>query len=692
MFHNPLFATEIDILVLLAVACLTAIALTRFKFPYTVALVILGIGLGWLGGHVESLAFLQTLTLSHDLILFVFVPPLIFESALNLDSRLLLRNLVPILTLAAPGLLISTAIVGAILSCGTPLDLPQALLFGSLISATDPVAVIALFKELGAPKRLGILVEGESLFNDATAIVTFNIILAAISTGQGFGLPTLQQGGMDFIVSFVGGIAVGAFVGFAMHLPMSLTKKNPLVLVTLSTIVAYGTFLIAEEFVHVSGVIGIVSAGIVLGWFKSNQLKPEARHFMGEFWEYLAFLANSLIFLLVGLTVSGLNFFSQVEQTEDLFGAIALTLVTILVARAIVVFGLTALVNHFRPGSPVDWRYQLVGWWGGLRGAVCLALALSFDPSFPNRDLMLMLTLGVVLFTLLIPGTTIAALMRQLGLDLPPLFDQLNQGLARSLAQKSALEQLPLLESTFVEPQPQMLAQYQQTEQANLDQARQSLGLLIEREAIEPAMLQQWVWSIALSLEQQVYQDIYDAGFVSEPFLSQFKLIVGLKQDAVAAGQMPPAQTDQPIFEARMRLLFLKLWEQFSSERAETLRSQIQFSTAQYWGIVTHAMGVVPLRLESLCQDSGLDPSLFQACLDQYQQWQAEAQNHLASAGATAPGLLLDLQIQTAGRISQLSQNQAIASLIKAGVLSPDLGRSLIRPVQSVSTSPTSKP
>ena len=204
MIHSPLLAIEFDILILLAIASLTAIALKQLKFPYTVALVLLGVGMGWIGRSVEGFEFLRSFILSHELILFVFVPPLIVESALNLDRRLLLRNLLPILTLAGPGLLISTAIVGGLLCWGTPLDLPQALLFGSLISATDPVAVIALFKELGAPKRLGMLVEGESLFNDATAIVTFNIILMVLLTGQEFGLATLQQGSLEFLISFIG--------------------------------------------------------------------------------------------------------------------------------------------------------------------------------------------------------------------------------------------------------------------------------------------------------------------------------------------------------------------------------------------------------------------------------------------------------------------------------------------------------
>ena len=204
MPHNLLLNTEIDILVLLLVACLAAIAFKKINFPYTVGLVIVGLVLSFLARNIEALEVVNTFRLSEEIILFIFVPPLIFESALNMDSRLLLRNLSPVLVLAAPGLLISTAIVGFTLAWLTPLTLGQALLFGSLISATDPVAVIALFKELGAPKQLAILVEGESLFNDATAIVTFNIILGIIAAGV-IGTDALQQGASDFLVAFLGG-------------------------------------------------------------------------------------------------------------------------------------------------------------------------------------------------------------------------------------------------------------------------------------------------------------------------------------------------------------------------------------------------------------------------------------------------------------------------------------------------------
>ncbi|MEL7009488.1 MAG: sodium:proton antiporter, partial [Cyanobacteria bacterium J06588_4] len=344
MSHNLFLTTEIDILVLLLVACLAAIAFKSVNFPYTVGLVIVGLILSSLASNFEVLEIVNTFKLSEELILFIFVPPLIFESALNMDSRLLLRNLTPVLVLAIPGLLISTAIVGTALAWLTPLSLGQALLFGSLISATDPVAVIALFKELGAPKQLTVLVEGESLFNDATAIVTFNIILTAIAAGQ-VGEDALNQGIISFVISFVGGITVGAVFGYLVRWTMNLAQNNSLVLATISTITAYAAFLIAEEIFQVSPVMAVVSTGLVIGWYKANRLDAEERKYLGEFWEYTAFFANSLIFLLVGITASSFEFFEQLSETQSLLTILGITIVTVLVTRAIVIFTLVPLVN-----------------------------------------------------------------------------------------------------------------------------------------------------------------------------------------------------------------------------------------------------------------------------------------------------------------------------------------------------------
>ncbi|MEL7054645.1 MAG: cation:proton antiporter, partial [Cyanobacteria bacterium J06588_5] len=378
-------------------------------------------------------------------------------------------------------------------------------------------------------------------------------------------------------------------------------------------IVAYATFLVAEEVVEVSGVIALVSAGIALGWYNNNRLRPEARHFVSEFWEYLAFLANSLIFLLVGLTVSGLQFFTQIEQTKDLLGAIALTLITVLIARAIVVFGFSAITNRLQPAASVPLSFQLISFWGGLRGAVCLALALSFNPDFPNRELMLMLTLGVVLFTLLIPGTTIAALLKKLQLDLPPLFDRLNRLLTSILAKNNALAQLETISNTLIDPDPAMLAAYQQNRQSELNEAHQDFQRLYEASSedsnFDENMLLQWIWSIALNLEAQTYQTIYDEGFITEGFLSQLKLVVSIKQDNVSNRQVPPTQPTRRVLEARLNEFLLALGEQWMPRQdwVQDLRDQEQSNTYRYCEIIAYTSALVSTRLQALFSESGLD-------------------------------------------------------------------------------------
>ncbi len=202
MHNDPVLTTVIAVVALLLVAAIVAMGFRRLHLPFTVGLVIVGILIGVSAERLTFLAPLQHVTLSPELILFVFLPTLIFESAYALDGRLLSQNLAPVLSLAVPGLLLSTGIVGSLVFLFTPMGWGPALLFGALIAATDPVAVIALFKEVGAPKRLAILVEGESLFNDATAIVLFKILLGVVAVGT-FGWTTVGEGIVDFLIVFV---------------------------------------------------------------------------------------------------------------------------------------------------------------------------------------------------------------------------------------------------------------------------------------------------------------------------------------------------------------------------------------------------------------------------------------------------------------------------------------------------------
>ncbi len=683
MHLNSLLTIELDLLVLLLVACVAAIALTRLKFPYTVGLVIIGLGLGYLGRSLEALEFLDTLTLSPELILFVFVPPLIFESAINLDSRLLFRNLVPILTLAAPGLLLSTAIVGAILQWGTPLTVGSALLFGSLISATDPVAVIALFKDLGAPKRLAVLVEGESLFNDATAIVTFNIILALIVAGSEFSLATVQQGLVSFLVNFVGGILVGGGLGLLAQYALMLTQKNALVLATLSSIVAYGAFLVADEVFSVSGVIAVVTAGLMVGWTVGNRLKPETRQFVREFWEYIAFLANSLIFLLVGLTIVELDIFGKLSQERSLPIALGLTLVAVLVSRAVVVFGLIPVLNQFQ-ANKIDRRYQLVSYWGGLRGAVCLALALSLSSEFPNRDLMVVLTLGVAIFTLLIPGTTIAKLMKTLELDRPTPVDEFDAIVAKLAASQAALTQVSQLGDTLTQPQAEVIQGYQATYTQAVETTRQALTHQWQSANPDEPSTQRFVWLEAIAIEQQIYRQLYDQGFLSETLLSQFTLRVNLKQDAVLSGQVPPVLADQDTLEMRWRRMALSLCELFGlTDWMEQLQSWIGLAEIERLAISTYVGQTVPDRLRSFFATSGLDEAILTDCIQIYQQQRTLALEPLKDLYQRYPELQLRFQTRLCDRVGIFAQTEAIATLAKAGNINTTVASQLLQTLEA---------
>jgi CPA1 family monovalent cation:H+ antiporter len=311
---------------------------------------------------------------------------------------------VPLLGLAVPGVLLSTLVVGLLVSAGVHLPLTTGLVFGALISATDPVAVVALFRKLGAPKRLTVLVEGESLFNDGTAIVVFHLALvAALSAGAG-GF-SLAHAFVDFVRVSAVGLAVGIGLGFVAARVIARIDDY-LIETTLTTVLAFGSYLVAER-LQASGVLAVVAAGIICGNYGPRGMSPRTRIVLFNFWEYLAFVANSLVFLMIGLDVN-------VPQIAARAGPIAVGVGAVLASRALVAYGIGALVSRHRHTVPRPYRHVL--FWGGLRGAVGLALVLSLPGNFPDRETLRVMTYGVVLFTLLAQGTTMSLLLSRLGL------------------------------------------------------------------------------------------------------------------------------------------------------------------------------------------------------------------------------------------------------------------------------------
>jgi len=392
------FESETLIIELLVLVTIVAVVAQRLRMPYTVALVIAGL-------FVTSQSPVN-IEITPELILGIFIPPLVFEAAFHVEFNVLRNNFTSILMLAVPGVIITTLIVGAIITWGTGIAIPVAIVFGALISATDPVAVVALFRTPGVSKRLAVTVEGESLFNDGTAIVLFKLALAVALTAS-FNLPVSV---MSFLkVSFMG-LIIGGILGW-IGSQIIARIDDYLIEITITTVLAYGSYLMAEHF-HVSGVLAVVAAGILSGNLSPSGMSPTTKIVLYNFWEYLAFLANSLVFLFIGLKIN----ISTILKDMD---AILVAVIAVLISRAVVVYGLSWPVHHYMGGyMPRKWRHVL--FWGGLRGALSLALALTLPINLPDRELLQTMAYGVVLFTLLAQGTTIQFILKKLGLTEKP--------------------------------------------------------------------------------------------------------------------------------------------------------------------------------------------------------------------------------------------------------------------------------
>ena len=411
MGHIHLAQPMLTLCGMLLLAVIMLMVLQRLHFPYTVGLVIAGLVVGLITDHVDGAGVIRNqITLSHDLILYVLLPPLVYEASLEMDVRMLKRNLVPILLLAVVGLLISTFFVGCMVSWLTPLNLLPALVFGALISATDPVAVIALFREVNAPERLSLMMDGESLFNDATAIVLFQVMLglvaAPIVTGS-----TVLHASLDFVQIFVGGALVGALVGGVISMLASLQTEDRMVQIALSNVTAWGSFILADHFLELSGVMACVTAGLVSGYYSRTRLGEEILKSSQRWWAYAAFMANSYVFLLLGLKEELLFRPKAVMSAHWLLIAIGVVLAARLLVIYLILPTYNICANKAQKVSSAD---QFVMFWGSLRGAVPTALILALGPDFPQRALVFNMTLAVILWTLLVQGITMKPLLRKL--------------------------------------------------------------------------------------------------------------------------------------------------------------------------------------------------------------------------------------------------------------------------------------
>ncbi|MGH3714746.1 MAG: cation:proton antiporter [Micromonosporaceae bacterium] len=479
----------LEVSLLLSGAVLVGLLTRRVHIPLTVVLALAGLMVTELGFDLQLVQLLQGEGL-RELLVNLFLPILIFEAALSLSTREFMRNLVAITALATVALVISAGLVGTGLYLLLGVPLIVALLFGVLISATDPVAVVAVFRDVGVPKRLLTLVEGESMLNDGVAIVLYQILLGAAVLG---GSLSITGGVAEFGEVFAGGVLIGGAIGSLAVMLLPLLHRLPAA--ALSVAVAYGSFVLAEGVLGFSGVMATVAAGIAMGGMLESRAQHSVRDLLHELWEALGFIANALLFLFIGLA---LDFDLIVEHWQ----AIGIGIAAVLVSRPLAVIPLMTLLERWTRIPKVGQRNSAVVVWGGLRGGVALALALALPAGMAQRDLIIAMTGGVVLATLLLNATTISVVVHYLGLDKPTRSDDYLGALARLVGVRAARERLAKLEFT----DPLVEAHLSVAEADAEDQLARSH--LSADEQVNVLTLR------GLHIERETYQSLSDAGLL----------------------------------------------------------------------------------------------------------------------------------------------------------------------------------
>jgi CPA1 family monovalent cation:H+ antiporter len=411
--------------VVLALASLLLPISARLRAPHTVLLAALGMALGFLvvliadpqrfGLLGDVMVGLRELGFTAEAFLFIFLPPLLFTAGLNIDVRRLVDELAAVILMAVVAVLVCIVVVGVALHWASGVSAVACFLLGAIISTTDPAAVIGIFRDIGAPRRLSILVEGESLLNDAAAIAVF-ALLVDIVTGKTAEMDNVEAL-FTFLREFIGGLAIGFVLGRVACWLLTLLGGSHVGHVTITVCLAYIAFILGDHYLHVSGVVAVVASALTVAAYGPTRVSPGAWRSLLKAWHQLEFWANSLIFVLAAML--GAQVLRDL-QWHDL-ALLAVVIVAALVARGLVLFGLLPGLSALRLVAPVDNRYKAVIVWGGLRGAVTVVLALVAigTPGMPEavRHLIGVLATLFVLFTLFVNGTTLRLLMRVFGLN-----------------------------------------------------------------------------------------------------------------------------------------------------------------------------------------------------------------------------------------------------------------------------------
>lgn len=519
MHESALILSVVFVAVLLLVSTFIK-DLTRSSIvPYTVAV----LGIGFVAQLlVRGLGWEVAVNASPEFIFYVLLPLLLFESASQINSHQFKLQFRTITFLATFGLLVAIGVVGLGLSWFLGLPLGVGLLFGAIISATDPIAVLAIFKSLGSPKRLAMLAEGESMFNDATAVIAFRVIAAVVVAGQVFSMDTLWSSMATFGYVFLGSLVVGGIMGWLTSTFIEKVENDRIIETTLTISLALLSFIIPEHFFHLSGVISTVAAGVVFGNLSQTRVSGAVVSFMHEFWEYLGFLSVTAVFFFAAFSLE----FAQLWQQPF---ELAVVIGVVLLSRAISIYVSAWIMNHWsffdrEPNIPLSWQNILN--WGGLRGVIPLVLVYSLPETFAFRELLISYTLVVFVYSLLVHGMSIRRYLQLHKLDRPHSEMKVAQKMMELLRLDEKITHLETLPKT--EFDPELLKQEKRKLSQQLERTIQKLKTMAGSKAFEHSLRLQ-----VIAIERTTLHALFQLGHISESAVLEFEGELDLQQDAV---------------------------------------------------------------------------------------------------------------------------------------------------------------
>lgn len=671
---------------ILALASVVYFISNRFRLPYTVLLTLVGVFLVPLSSF-DLFSFLRDIQLTPELLFFIFLPTLLFESAYNMNIRRVVEEIRPILLLAVVGYLVSAFIIGFFLQValgvfGLEIPFLVTLLFGALISATDPVAVLALFKEYGAPRRLTLLFEGESLANDASALALFVVILALIEAGVTGG--GIVLGGITFVVMLIGGALLGLIVGAIIVNLIGFFRKNEVVAVTLMIVLAHLTFLIAEianesaihagiPFLQFSPIVATTVASLFMGNYGRFKVSPHAEAFVDKFWEQFAFMANSVVFVLVGLL-----FASIPQGAQSLIIPSLIAVVVVAVARALAIYSTMLPFNLFaglRERIPIAWTHLLA--WGSLRGALAVMIVLlvpatltvpGWTLSITVQQFLLVLTVACIFATLFIKAPTIGPLIRRLKLDALTSLEKIAEQEAQALVHGVTILKLKTFSDKGYIPKDIARSMIADAEERFVEASSASRGEKGETEAL---LAERALKLYTIGLEKEVLNDLYAFEEVNELVFKRIYGKLTLQADALEHGgvfDVSKSRDEKDIFENAAQAIRNVYTKNKPEKKA---REQLLYYRGQ--GILARK---VVKELNSFKNDFAspiFDSRTIQEAIHTYENFMQEAQSKATAVRDAHPDVARAVDEELAFRSNYRVKERYLNRLYKRGLLTQKL-------------------